>query len=135
MIVDEKQPILLFDGVCNLCDGAVRFILRNEKAEELKFAPLQSDYGKVLLKKYGYPKDYLEGLIFIESKNAYDRSSACLRIARKLRFPWSLFFTFLVIPKSIRDLIYKVVASQRYRFFGSKDFCAVSRGEDTARFL
>ena len=105
---------------------------RNEKAEELKFA--LTVRLQVLLKKYGYPKDYLEGLIFIESKNAYDRSSACLRIAQKLRFPWSLFLHF-GFTNIIPDLIYKVVASQRYRFFGAKDSCAVSRGEDTARFL
>ena len=135
MVVDEKHPVLLFDGVCNLCNGAVRFIIRKEKAQELKFAPLQSDHGKTLLKKYGYQEDYLEGLVLIEGEEAYDRSSACLRVARKLKFPWSLFFPLRVIPKPIRDLIYKLVASQRYRFFGTKDTCLIPTGEDIARFL
>jgi predicted DCC family thiol-disulfide oxidoreductase YuxK len=135
MVVDEKYPVLLFDGVCNLCDGAVRFILKKEKAQELRFAPLQSDHGKTLLKKYGYLADYLEGLVLIENEKAYDRSCACLRVALKLRFPWSLFFPLLAVPKPIRDLIYKLIASQRYRLFGTKDTCLIPTGEDIARFL
>ena len=135
MVVDEKDPILLFDGVCNLCNGAVQFIIRKEKAQELKFAPLQSDHGKTLLKKYGYPEDYLEGLVLIEGKKAFSRSSACLRVALKLKFPWSSFFPLLVIPKAIRDLVYKFIASQRYRLFGSKDSCVVPNGKDITRFL
>ena len=91
MQVDNGKGIVLFDGVCHLCDGAVRFILKRERAAELKFAPLQSDSGKSLLKKYGYPSAYLDGLILIENNRAHDRSSACLRIAGKLTFPGGYF--------------------------------------------
>jgi len=135
MAVDNEQGIVLFDGVCHLCDGAVRFILKRERTSELKFAPLQSDSGKSLLEKYGYPSGYLDGLILIENNRAHDRSSACLRIARKLIFPWNVLFPLLIIPKPLRDLIYGIIASVRYRWFGKKESCSLPQGEDRSRFL
>ena len=135
MQVDNGKGIVLFDGVCHLCDGAVRFILKRERATELKFAPLQSDSGKSLLQKYGYPSGYLDGLILIENNRAHDRSSACLRIAGKLNFPWRLLFPLLIIPKPLRDFIYGIIASARYRWFGKKESCSLPQGEDQARFL
>ena len=86
MQVDKEVGIVLFDGVCHLCDGAVRFILKRERTSELKFAPLQTDTGSSLLQNYGYSPNYLDGLILIENNRAHDRSSACLLIARKLTF-------------------------------------------------
>jgi len=135
MQVDNGKGIVLFDGVCHLCDGAVRFILKRERATELKFAPLQSDSGKSLLQKYGYPSGYLDGLILIENNRAHDRSSACLRIAGKLSFPWNLLFPLLIIPKPLRDFIYGMMASIRYRWFGKKKSCSLPQGEDQTRFL
>jgi len=135
MQVDNEKGIVLFDGVCHLCDGAVRFILKRERAAELKFAPLQSDSGKSLLQKYGYSPNYLDGLILIESNRAHDRSSACLRIAGKLNFPWRLLFPLLIIPKPLRDFIYGNIAAVRYRWFGKKESCSLPQGEDQARFL
>jgi len=135
MQVDNGKGIVLFDGVCHLCDGAVRFILKRERTSELKFAPLQSDSGKSLLEKYGYPSGYLDGLILIENNRAHDRSSACLRIARKLIFPWNVLFPLLIIPKPLRDLIYGIIASVRYRWFGKKESCSLPQGEDRSRFL
>ena len=135
MQVDNGKGIVLFDGVCHLCDGAVRFILKRERAAELKFAPLQSDSGKSLLQKYGYTPNYLNGLILIENNRAHDRSSACLRIAGKLSFPWNLLFPLLLIPKPLRDLIYGIIASVRYRWFGKKETCSLPQGEDKTRFL
>ena len=135
MQVDNGKGIVLFDGVCHLCDGAVRFILKRERAAELKFAPLQSDSGKSLLEKYGYPQAYLDGLILIENNRAHDRSSACLRIAGKLNFPWRLLFPLLIIPKPLRDFIYGIIAAVRYRWFGKKESCSLPTGEDKARFL
>jgi len=135
MQVDNGKGIVLFDGVCHLCDGAVRFILKRERTSGLKFAPLQSDSGKSLLEKYGYPSGYLDGLILIENNRAHDRSSACLRIARKLIFPWNVLFPLLIIPKPLRDLIYGIIASVRYRWFGKKESCSLPQGEDRSRFL
>ena len=135
MTKEEKYPIVLFDGVCHLCDGAVRFILRNERIAKLRFAPLQSETARKLLDKHGYSKDYMQGLVLIENKRAHDRSSACLLISGKLRFPWFLFFPLLVIPKPLRDAFYHVVASMRYKCFGRKESCSLPQGEDLNRFL
>ena len=135
MPTDKEYAVVLFDGVCHLCDGAVRFILRWENSKLLRFAPLQSEAGKALLMKYGYPENYLDGMIFIENKRAHDRSSACLRIAGKLKLPWRVFFVFLLVPKPLRDLVYRIVAVARYRWFGKKEVCALPQGEDPARFL
>jgi predicted DCC family thiol-disulfide oxidoreductase YuxK len=130
-----EENIVLFDGVCHLCDGAVRFILKREKSSLLRFAPLQSEVGKNFLRKYGYPENYLGGLIYIQNNRAYDRSSACLYIAGKLKFPWNVFILFLVVPKPLRDLIYGIIASMRYRLFGKKESCSLPQGESLDRFL
>lgn len=132
---DKEYAVVLFDGLCHLCDGAVRFILRWENSKLLRFAPLQSEAGKALLMKYGYSENYLDGLIFIENKRAHDRSSACLLIAGKLKLPWKLFVIFLLVPKPLRDLVYRMVAVARYRWFGKKEVCSLPQGEDQARFL
>jgi predicted DCC family thiol-disulfide oxidoreductase YuxK len=135
MSLDERKEILLFDGFCNVCHGAVRFILRRERISALHFAPLQSETGKTLLRKYGYPEDYLDGLVLIENQRAHDQSSACLRVAKKLKFPWNLFFIFLLIPKPVRDLFYRIISSLRYGWFGRKDSCSIPQSEDISRFL
>jgi predicted DCC family thiol-disulfide oxidoreductase YuxK len=135
MPTDEEYGVVLFDGFCHLCDRSVRFILRRENSTLLRFAPLQSEAGKALLMKYGYPENYLDGMIFIENKRAHDRSSACLRIAGKLKLPWRVFFVFLLVPKPLRDLVYRMVAVARYRWFGKKEVCSLPQGEDPARFL
>lgn len=133
--MDKGSTVVLFDGVCHLCDGAVRFILKREKSPNLYFAPLQSENGKDLLLKHGYPQCYLDGLVLIENNHAYDRSSACLRIAGKLKFPWNLLFLCLVIPKPIRDVLYAIIARYRYRFFGKKEVCSIPSTGDRQRFL
>ena len=133
--MNKGSTVVLFDGVCHLCDDAVRFILKREKSADLNFAPLQSENGKDLLLKHGYPQCYLDGLVLIENNHAYDRSSACLRIAGKLKFPWNLFFLCLVIPKPIRDAFYSIIARYRYRFFGKKEVCSIPSTGDRQRFL
>ena len=133
--MDKGFTVVLFDGLCHLCDGAVRFILKREKSANLYFAPLQSETGKELLIKHGYPQSYFDGLVLIENNRPYDRSSACLRIAGKLKFPWNLFFLCLVIPKPIRDVLYSIIARYRYRFFGKKEVCSIPSTEDRQRFL
>jgi len=132
---ENEQKVVLFDGVCHLCDGAVRFILKREKQAELQFAPLQSECGRVLLKKYGYPQNYLGGLVLIENNRAYDRSTACWHIAEKLKFPWNLLFVLRIIPKPLGDFFYAMVAAVRYRWFGKKDTCSLPQGQDASRFL
>ena len=133
--MDKYSTVVLFDGMCHLCDGAVRFILKRERSADLYFAPLQSETGRDLLLKYGYSESYLDGLVLIENNRPCDRSSACLRIAGKLKFPWNLFFLCLVIPKPIRDVLYSIIANYRYRLFGKKEVCSIPSTVDRQRFL
>ncbi len=135
MTQEKEHAIVLFDGVCHLCLGFVGFILRWEKSNAMRFASLQSEAGKTLLQKHGFPMDYLQGVVLIDRGKSYDRSSACLRIAGKLKFPLNLLICLLLLPKSLRDLIYDGLAKVRYRWFGKGEHCVFPRDQDASRFL
>ncbi len=131
---DEK--IVLYDGVCNLCDAAVRFILHRDKRGKFRFASLQGDFAKKILTQYGIPEGQaLESIILIEDGVPYLHSTGALRIARELAFPWNLSAVFLIVPRPIRDAVYRWVARNRYRWFGRQETCLLPRPEWKARFL
>ena len=132
--MSEPTAIVLFDGVCNLCHGSVRFILKRDPREHFRFASLQSDPGRDLLREYDLPED-LSTIVLIENGRAFHRSSAALRIARRLRGAWPLLAVFLVIPPPLRDLVYRFIANNRYRWFGKKDVCSLPEPGQAARFL
>jgi predicted DCC family thiol-disulfide oxidoreductase YuxK len=129
------QPIVLFDGVCNLCNGAVQFIIRHDKKNIFMFASLQSEVGRKILEQYNFPLDELNSFILIENNKAYTRSTGALRVAKKLNGLWPLLYGFIIIPKFIRDSIYNRVAGNRYKWFGKKDACMIPTPELKARFL
>ena len=129
------QPIVLFDGVCNLCNSAVRFIIRHDKKKQFLFSSLQSESGQKLLAQYNLPADELNSFIFIDNNKAYTRSTGALRVLKKLKGIWPIFYGFIIIPKILRDSIYKQVAKNRYKWFGRKDECMIPTPELKARFL
>jgi len=141
------DAVVLFDGVCNFCDASVNFIIRHDKADHFKFAPLQSDEGRRLANEYGFESATAENeqskedlipidsVILIENGKAYTHSTAALKILRRLGAPWSWFYVFIVVPRSIRDWAYKLFAKYRYRLFGRKDECMLPTPEERARFL
>ena len=131
------SAIVLFDGVCNLCSGAVRFIVERDARGHFKFASLQSDAGKRLMLEHGLevPEGDPSSIVLIEGGRVSQRSTAALRIARHLGFPWSLGAAFVVVPRFVRDAMYDVIARNRYRWFGKKDVCMVPTPELRARFL
>ncbi|WP_254523034.1 thiol-disulfide oxidoreductase DCC family protein [Natrinema caseinilyticum] len=133
----DDDPVILFDGVCNLCNGFVQFILPRDTDGTFRFASLQSDVGKELLAEHGLPTDELESVVLIEGDDSYVKSSAVIRIARRLGGIYTLFGPFRFVPKAIRDRAYDFVAAHRYRWFGKKDQCAMPpRDVDVgARFL
>ena len=134
--VTAAGPVLLFDGVCNLCNGAVQFIIRHDPAGRFRFAALQSDTGERLLREMGLPPDKLDTLVLVEDGRAHQRSTAALRIARRLSGLWpALFYLFIWVPRPLRDLAYDFVARNRYRWFGQRDECMVPTPELRARFL
>lgn len=129
------HPIVLFDGVCNFCNASVNFILKRDPKGVFRFAPLQSEVAKQLLEKFHLPADDLDTMVLIEDGTASTRSTAGLRIARRLKGTWPLLYGFIVLPRFLRDAVYRLIAKNRYRWFGKKDVCMVPKPEWKERFL
>ena len=127
--------IVLFDGVCNFCNGSVNFMIGHDTAGYFKFAPLQSETGRALLGKFGIDTTETDSIILVEDDKAYTHSTAALRIARKLDGLWGWFYIFRFVPRPIRDLFYRLFAKYRYRLFGKKDVCMMPTPELRERFL
>jgi predicted DCC family thiol-disulfide oxidoreductase YuxK len=132
----QRQKIILFDGICNLCNGSVIFILRRERNASFHFASTQSDTGKELLEWCGLPSNYNQAVAYIEYGKIHLGSTAALKIGQDLVFPWSfLAYSGLVVPKFIRDWVYNQIAQHRYQWFGKKDVCMVPTESLKTRFL
>jgi predicted DCC family thiol-disulfide oxidoreductase YuxK len=129
------MPVILFDGVCNLCNASVLFIIDRDPRGRFAFAPLQSEYAAALLREHGWVGDALTTVLLIEDGRVYDRSSAALRIARGLSGFWPLLSLFRIVPRPVRDLAYDCLARHRYRWFGRTDACRVPTPELRSRFL
>ncbi len=127
--------IVLFDGVCNFCNASVNFVIEREKAGYFKFAPLQSEIGEELVAKHGIDTSKTDSVIVVENDRAYTHSSGALRIAKRLDGLWSWAYVFVIVPKPIRDLAYRLFAKHRYRLFGRQDACMMPTPEIRARFL
>lgn len=127
------NPIILFDGVCNFCNGSVNFIIEHDKESFFKFAPLQSEIGQKQIEKFGLSD--VDSIILVEDDKAYTHSTAAVRIAKHLDGIWSLGYLFVIIPRPIRNLFYKLFAKNRYRLFGKKDVCMMPTPEIKARFM
>lgn len=127
-------PVVLFDGVCNFCNGAVNFVIRHDREKKFHFAPLQSDYGKQKRAEFGIG-DHIDSIILIEDSKAYIHSTGGLRLAKGLGFPWSVLYAFIIVPCPIRDWFYKLFAKYRYKLFGKKDVCMMPTPEIKERFL
>ncbi|QGJ70490.1 Thiol-disulfide oxidoreductase DCC [Planctomycetales bacterium 10988] len=130
-----EGPILLFDGVCNLCHASVHFILDRDPGKKFHFASLQSEVGKQLLEKHGLPTEDWDSVVLIEGDRASQRSTAALRAAKLLKWPWPLLAVFLIIPRMIRDPVYQWIARNRYRWFGKEESCRIPTPELRERFL
>jgi predicted DCC family thiol-disulfide oxidoreductase YuxK len=134
-IVDDlDQPILLFDGVCNLCNGFVRFVVQFDAAGTFLFAPLQSDVGQVLSERHGLQTEDFDSVVLVEDGEVYTKSRAVFRVCRDLDGPWPLLSAFAVVPTRVTDRVYDLVADNRYRVFGKKDACPVPDPEIRDRF-
>ena len=132
----KNKKIVLFDGVCNLCDGAVQRIIKHDKKDVFRFASLQSDFGRKLIAERGLDPEELDSIMLIEPGVAYYRkSTAALEISRDLSGGYSILKNFLFIPENLRDGIYDFIASNRYKWFGKKDQCMIPTPELKAKFL
>jgi predicted DCC family thiol-disulfide oxidoreductase YuxK len=135
MSVQEKFRVVLFDGVCNLCNSAVDFIIKRDNKEEFKVGALQDDATKKLLEDFKINSDYLDSLVLIHHKSVFYKSRAALEIAKNLNGLWPLMYIFIVIPSFIRDPVYDWIASNRYKWFGKKETCRLPTQKEKKRFL
>ena len=134
-MTDISSPIILFDGVCNLCNGAVQFAIERDPTAIFRFASLQSDFGQSILAQNVVDTEGGGTIILLENGKAYDRSTAALRVARRLSGWIKCLYVFIIVPKVIRDFVYKIVAKNRYRWFGKQESCWLPTKELKARFL
>jgi predicted DCC family thiol-disulfide oxidoreductase YuxK len=129
------HQIILFDGVCNLCNGAVQFIIKRDAKDIFRFASLQSETGQKLLATHQLQHKNIDSIVLVKNNNAYIKSTAALHIAKELSGIWKLAYYYIFIPKFIRDAVYDFVARNRYRWFGKKDQCMVPTAQLKSRFL
>jgi predicted DCC family thiol-disulfide oxidoreductase YuxK len=132
---NSGEHIILFDGVCNLCNGLVQFIIERDKKQLFKFSSLQSEFGQSILEKNGFPKTELDSFLFLSEGKLHQKSSAGLHVAKKLGGFWTLFYVFIIIPKPIRDWIYSFIAKNRYKWFGKQESCWLPSPELKSRFI
>ncbi|HEX9641460.1 MAG TPA: DCC1-like thiol-disulfide oxidoreductase family protein [Candidatus Krumholzibacteria bacterium] len=132
---ERARPILLIDGVCNLCNGTVRFVADREREPLLRFASLQSEFGRALLTRFGLPSETMESLVLVEDGQLYRRSDAALRLCRYMKQPWASARYYIYIPRFLRDAVYNFIAQNRYRWFGRQDQCTIPRADLAPRFL
>jgi predicted DCC family thiol-disulfide oxidoreductase YuxK len=129
------ESILLFDGHCSLCNGAVDFVLKRDTRKKLLLASIQGSAGQGVLKKHHLPPSYLDTLVLVEQGKVYLGSTAALRVARLLGGGWPLFYGFIIIPKGIRDRIYQWISEHRYQWFGRKANCRMPTASESEHFL
>jgi predicted DCC family thiol-disulfide oxidoreductase YuxK len=131
----QNHHIILFDGVCNFCNFWVNFIIDRDKDNIFKFAALQSEAGQKLLNKFNLKAEDFDTFILIDGEIYFTKSTAALNIARKLNYPVKVLYYFIFIPKFLRDLVYSLIAKNRYKFFGRRDVCRIPTDEEKEKFL
>lgn len=135
MIDEHSYPVVLFDGVCNLCQGSVQWILKRDRAGRFRFASLQSDIAQQLLENFGYSKENFDSVVLIQNGKIFTKSDAALRIAQGLGGLWPLLSLFRVVPKFFRNAVYNWIARNRYSWFGKTQECWLPTPQWRNRFL
>ncbi len=129
------QPVILFDGFCNLCSSSVQFVIKHDPEGIYKFASLQSNFGSVILKQFNLPATELNSFILYQNDKIYTRSTGALMVAKKLNGPWRGLGIFLLVPRFIRDFVYKIISKNRYKWFGQKTTCWLPSPALRKRFI
>jgi predicted DCC family thiol-disulfide oxidoreductase YuxK len=131
----EHKKIILFDGLCNLCNGSVQFIIKRDSKNLFRFSSLQSAFGSKQLSGFGLSANELYSIILINKGTYLQKSDAALEIAKNLQQPWPLLYAFKIVPRFFRDWIYDLIAKNRYLWFGKKDSCMIPTQELKSRFI
>ena len=133
--MQEEKPVILFDGICNLCNRAVQFIIKRDKKKQFLFASLQGEAGKRLLKQFDLPHNILNSFVLVEGHKVYTRSTATLRVAKRLNGGWKLLYGLIITPRFLRDAVYNIISRNRYKWFGKRNECMIPTPELKNRFL
>lgn len=134
MTMMAQNPVIFFDGVCNLCNASVQFAIEHDKKNDFRFTALQGEYAKTILPKYNLDLTKIDSIILIENNRLYTKSSAALRIAKRLSGLWPMLYAFIIIPKFIRDWFYDIIAKNRYKWWGMQENCWVPTPELKEKF-
>ena len=129
------QSVIFFDGLCNLCNGAVQFTIERDPKNVFQYASLQSDYAQEHLSPFQIEPKQGDSFVLLERGKVYQRSTAALRVSKRLTWPWPLLYALIIVPPFIRDAVYNYVAKNRYRWFGKKESCWVPTPELKSKFL
>ena len=132
---ESGHPVVLFDGVCNLCNRAVDFVIGRDPERVFRFVSLQSGVGGELLARYEIDPNESDSVVLIEEGRAYVESTAALRIVRRLGKLWPIIYGLILVPQPLRDAAYRAIASRRYRWFGKRETCRLPTPQERARFL
>jgi len=129
------KNLVLFDGVCNLCNASVQFVIKNDKRHIFYFAALQSDIGQQILNENNFSANHLDTVIYVKNTKIYTKSSAALHILKDLKGFWQLGFVFILVPKFLRDLVYNFISKRRYWMFGKMESCMMPTPEIKSKFI
>lgn len=130
-----EHAIILFDGVCNFCNASVNFVIRRDQHDRFRFAPLQSAVGQALQEQYQLDPNTLSTFILVDNGKVYTKSTAALKVARRLGFPVNLGYLFIILPPFLRNAVYDLVAKNRYKWFGKKETCMVPDERVRRKFI
>jgi predicted DCC family thiol-disulfide oxidoreductase YuxK len=133
--MDHDHPVILFDGVCNLCNRSVQFVIKRDKDKIFRFAPLQGKFGQHLLQKFHLDPTDLNSFVLLEGDRVYRRSSAALRVAKQLKGGWKFLYGLMIVPPFIRNAVYNLIARNRYKWFGKRNECMIPTPDLKNRFF
>ena len=135
--IPKDKRLILFDGVCNLCNSSVLFVIKRDRHHKFLFAPLQSEVGEQIINAFNIDTEETDSIILYnpETNRIYHKSSAALHVAKALRFPVNIMRVFFIIPRGLRNWVYDIIARNRYRWFGRKDSCMIPTPELQAKFV
>lgn len=133
--MSEINNILLFDGVCNLCNNAVQFVIKRDRNAVIKFASLQSSIGQKLLLQHQLSNTQFDSFVYIKNNKIFLKSTAALHLMKDIGGIWKFLYAFIIVPEFIRNTIYNIVSKNRYKWFGKKDSCMMPNEKLRERFL
>jgi len=134
-LIPSNKLLILFDGVCNLCNSSIQFIIKRDTKNHFVFASLQSKIAQEILTSFGEDPQKLDSIVLFENGKLYKKSTAALRIAKKLKGFWKSLYMFMIVPKFIRNLVYSIIAKNRYKWFGKQESCWLPNPDLKAKFL